>query len=72
MSKVYCGQCEYFNSGYSDRYYEHCAAPGNLWEETVETHIGVRLEKKAKTPADKNKNRDCEDFKEIKMPTRGA
>lgn len=62
MKEVFCGDCTHFAQGYSDREYEHCAK-AKVKEIARKNHCRCWTERTAETPAAKNANNDCKDFK---------
>lgn len=58
--RVYCGRCEHYLEGFSDRHWERCdkaVPPGGF------THTYLRAEQiPAPLPSEKNANNDCGDY----------
>jgi hypothetical protein len=58
--KVYCGDCQHYSFGFSDRDYENCAVEPMRY---VSTHVSPRVLAYPLGPATKNAKNDCKDWK---------
>ena len=57
MKPVFCGGCEHYAIGFSDRHYEYCA---KAQKKTMRSYVGEWEESEA--PSGKNARNDCKDW----------
>lgn len=56
---VYCGHCQHYRSGFSDRDYETCALEITRY---VSTYFAPKVAIEPLGPAEKNRHNNCRDW----------